>query len=48
MPVGPPTAPGTAQRALKPRTYWMGAVASLAFLLLLGRLYHLQILRGDE
>ncbi|HZZ83520.1 MAG TPA: penicillin-binding protein 2 [Anaeromyxobacteraceae bacterium] len=48
MPVVPPTAPGTAQRALKPRTYWMGAVATLAFLVLLGRLYHLQILHGDE
>ena len=27
---------------------WMGAVVSLAFLLLLSRLYQLQILRGDE
>lgn len=48
MPVAPPTAPGTAQRALKPRTYWMGAVATLAFAVLLGRLYHLQILHGEE
>ncbi len=48
MPVAPPTAPGTAQRALKPRTYWMGAVATLAFAVLLGRLYYLQILHGEE
>ena len=30
------------------RLLWMGAIASLAFLLLLSRLYQLQILRGDE
>jgi penicillin-binding protein 2 len=46
--VTPPTAPGAAQKDMKPRTYWMAAVASLAFLVLSGRLYQLQILRGDE
>src|SRR5689334_3969709 len=46
--VTPPTAPGAAQKDMKPRTYWMAAVASLAFLVLAGRLYQLQILRGDE
>ena len=30
------------------RLVWAGAIVSLAFLLLLSRLYHLQILRGDE
>src|SRR5689334_61299 len=46
--VTPPTAPGAAQKDMKPRTWWMAIVASLAFLVLIGRLYQLQILRGDE
>jgi len=46
--VSPPAAPGAAQKDLRPRTYWMAAVASLAFLVLAVRLYQLQILRGDE
>ncbi|HET9595119.1 MAG TPA: penicillin-binding protein 2, partial [Anaeromyxobacteraceae bacterium] len=46
--VPPPTAPGAAQKELRPRTYWMAGVATLAFLVLAVRLYQLQILRGDE
>jgi penicillin-binding protein 2 len=46
--VPPPTAPGAAQRQLRPRTYWMAGVATFAFVVLLFRLYQLQILRGDE
>jgi penicillin-binding protein 2 len=46
--VPPPAASGAAQKELRPRTYWMAAVASLAFLVLAVRLYQLQILRGDE
>ncbi|HET8733822.1 MAG TPA: hypothetical protein VFM45_08625, partial [Anaeromyxobacteraceae bacterium] len=30
------------------RLLWMAGVVSLAFLVLLSRLYHLQVLRGDE
>src|SRR5918912_817727 len=45
--VPPPSGPGAAKE-LRPRTYWMAAVASLAFLALAVRLYQLQILRGDE
>jgi len=41
----PPTDPRTGEGR---RVLWMGAVASLAFLLILSRLYQLQILRGDE
>jgi len=46
--VTPPSAPGAAQRELRPRTYWMAGVATVAFLALIFRLYQLQILRGDE
>jgi penicillin-binding protein 2 len=48
MPVVPQTTPGGGQRELVPRIYWMGAVATVAFLVILSRLYQLQILRGDE
>ncbi len=44
----PPSAPGAAQKEFKPRLFWATGVVALAFLVLLGRLYHLQILRGDE
>jgi penicillin-binding protein 2 len=39
---------GVPPREMKPRTQWAGAVAALAFLVIVGRLYQLQILRGDE
>src|SRR5574340_179014 len=42
------TAPNTPQAELRPRTALMTIVASVAFLVLAGRLYQLQILRGDE
>src|SRR5512136_1151334 len=48
MRVVPQTTPGGGQRELVPRIYWMGAVATVAFLVILSRLYQLQILRGDE
>jgi penicillin-binding protein 2 len=44
----PPSAPGAAQKDFKPRLVWATGVVILAFLTLLGRLYQLQILRGDE
>jgi penicillin-binding protein 2 len=44
----PPSAPGAAQKDFKPRLIWATGVAVLAFLVLAGRLYQLQILRGDE
>src|SRR5512136_696082 len=44
----PQTRSGSSQKESRPGTYWMSGVASLAFLILLGRLYQLQILRGDE
>jgi penicillin-binding protein 2 len=44
----PPSAPGAAQKEFKPRLFWATGVVILAFLTLLGRLYQLQILRGDE
>src|ERR671937_192251 len=46
--ITPPSAPGASQRELRPRTYWMAGVVTLAFLALVVRLYQLQILRGDE
>ncbi len=46
--VSPPAAPGAAQKEFRPRSTWMTAAAALAFVVLLGRLYQLQILRGDE
>jgi penicillin-binding protein 2 len=44
----PPSAPGAAQKEFKPRLFWATGVVVVAFLVLLGRLYQLQILRGDE
>jgi penicillin-binding protein 2 len=44
----PPSTPGAAQRDFKPRLAWATGVVALAFLVLIGRLYQLQILRGDE
>jgi penicillin-binding protein 2 len=44
----PPSAPGAAQKDFRPRLAWATGVVVLAFLVLLGRLYQLQILRGDE
>jgi penicillin-binding protein 2 len=44
----PPSAPGAAQKDFKPRLFWATGLLLLAFLVLLGRLYQLQILRGDE
>jgi len=44
----PPSAPGAAQKDFKPRLFWGAGVVILSFLVLLGRLYQLQILRGDE
>jgi len=43
-----PAAPAANQNEFRPRTFWMTAVVSLAFLVLTARLYQLQILRGDE
>ncbi len=48
MTIVPPTTPGASQRDVKPRIFWMALVASVAFLVLLFRVYQLQILRGDE
>jgi penicillin-binding protein 2 len=44
----PPSAPGAAQRDMKPRLVWAMAVVALAFVILVGRVYQLQILRGDD
>jgi penicillin-binding protein 2 len=44
----PPSAPGAAQKDFRPRLVWATGVIVVAFLVLLGRLYQLQILRGDE
>jgi len=44
----PPSAPGAAQKDFKPRLVWATGAVVFAFLVLLVRLYHLQILRGDE
>src|SRR5512142_2322158 len=41
-------APGASQKEARPRAQLMTVLVSLAFLVLLGRLYQLQILRGDE
>jgi penicillin-binding protein 2 len=48
VPLIPPSAPGAAQKEFKPRLFWATGVVVVAFLVLLGRLYQLQILRGDE
>jgi penicillin-binding protein 2 len=44
----PPSAPGAAQKDFKPRLFWATGILVLVQLVLLGRLYQLQILRGDE
>jgi penicillin-binding protein 2 len=44
----PPSAPGAAQRDFKPRLVWATGVVVFAFLVLVARLYQLQILRGEE
>ncbi|ABS25577.1 penicillin-binding protein 2 [Anaeromyxobacter sp. Fw109-5] len=44
----PPSAPGTAQKDFRPRLAWATGLAVLTFLTLVGRLYLLQILKGDE
>src|SRR3990172_8484730 len=46
--VSPPTAPGAAQKEFRSRCSWVAVAAALAFLVLTGRLYQLQILRGEE
>lgn len=48
MPYLPSAGPGATQREFKPRALIATAVAVVTFLLLLGRLYQLQVLRGDE
>jgi len=48
VPLIPPSAPGAAQKDFKPRLFWATGAVVFAFLVLLGRLYQLQILRGDE
>jgi penicillin-binding protein 2 len=44
----PPSAPGAAQKDFKPRLVWATAAVVVVFLVLLGRLFQLQILHGDE
>ncbi len=44
----PPSAPGVAQKDFRPRLAWATGLAVLTFLTLVGRLYVLQILKGDE
>jgi penicillin-binding protein 2 len=46
--VQPPAATAAGQTDTRARVYWVTAVVSLGFLILLARLYQLQILRGDE
>jgi penicillin-binding protein 2 len=46
--VGLPSAGATTPRDPRLRASWAGLVAALAFLIIAGRLYQLQILRGDE
>jgi penicillin-binding protein 2 len=48
MPLIPPSAPGAAQKEFRPRLAWATGVVVLSFLTLVGRLYYLQILHGDE
>ena len=48
MSILPTTPSGAVQREFRPRLAWATAVIGLAFLTLLGRLYLLQIVRGDE
>src|SRR5512133_2435019 len=44
----PPSAPGAAQKDFRPRLVWATGIVIAVFLILLGRLYQLQILHGDE
>lgn len=44
----PPSAPGAAQKDFKPRLFWATGVVILTFVVLLGRLCQLQIIRGEE
>ena len=44
----PSTAPDATQREYRTRMVWATVVVVLVFLVLVGRLYQLQILRGDE
>lgn len=44
----PPRSPGTAHKDFKPRLLWATGALVVSLFLLLGRLYYLQILRGDE
>lgn len=44
----PPSAPGAAQKDFKPRLFWATGVVIFTFVVLLGRLGQLQILRGEE
>src|SRR5512137_2065801 len=48
MPLIPQMARGGKAHDPKLALFWMAVAASLAFLVLLSRLYHLQILRGEE
>jgi penicillin-binding protein 2 len=44
----PPSAPGAAQKDFRPRLAWATGIAVVTLLTLVGRLYLLQILQGDE
>jgi penicillin-binding protein 2 len=44
----PPSAPGASQKDFKSRLLWATVVAVTAFLILLGRLFQLQVIRGEE
>ncbi len=48
MPHLPPSAPGASPRSVRSRLAWAGAGVLLAWLLLLARLFQLQIVHGDE
>jgi penicillin-binding protein 2 len=48
MSILPTTAGGAIQREFRPRLAWATVVIIVAFLVLLARLYQLQIIRGDE
>jgi len=48
MALYPPSAPGAAQKEFKPRLFWATGVVVVCFVVLLGKLYYLQVLHGDE
>jgi penicillin-binding protein 2 len=48
MSIIPPSAPGAAQKEFKPRLAWATGIVVLAFVVLLGRLYQLQLVQGEE